>query len=36
MTTEVGRSSGREARRVGITRQAFIKIRLADTLSTSR
>jgi len=26
----------REARRVGVTRQAFIKIRLADTLSTSR
>ena len=26
----------REARRVGVTRQAFIKIRLADTLATSR
>ena len=25
----------REARRVGVTRQAFIKIRLADTLATS-
>ena len=26
----------REARRVGVTRQAFIKLRLADTLTTSR
>ena len=26
----------REARRVGVTRQAFIKIRLADTLATTR
>ena len=26
----------REAKRVGVTRQAFIKLRLADTLTTSR
>ena len=26
----------REARRVGVTRQAFIKLRLADSLTTSR
>jgi hypothetical protein len=26
----------REARRVGVTRQAFIKLRLADTLTPSR
>jgi metal-responsive CopG/Arc/MetJ family transcriptional regulator len=26
----------REARRVGVTRQAFIKLRLADTLTTRR
>jgi hypothetical protein len=26
----------REARRVGVTRQAFIKLRLADTLAASR
>ena len=26
----------REARRIGVTRQAFIKLRLADTLSTTR
>lgn len=26
----------REARRIGVTRQAFIKLRLADTLATSR
>lgn len=26
----------REAKRIGVTRQAFIKLRLADTLTTSR
>ena len=26
----------REAKRVGVTRQAFIKLRLADTIATSR
>ena len=26
----------REARRIGVSRQAFIKLRLADTLATSR
>jgi|SRR5437763_375055 len=26
----------REARRIGVSRQAFIKLRLADTLTTSR
>jgi hypothetical protein len=26
----------REARRIGVTRQAFIKLRLADTLGASR
>ena len=30
------RAIDREARRVGVTRQAFIKLRLADTLTTSR
>ena len=26
----------REAKRIGVSRQAFIKLRLADTLTTSR
>lgn len=30
------RAIDREARRIGVTRQAFIKLRLADTLTTSR
>src|SRR6476619_5060469 len=29
------RAIDREARRIGVTRQAFIKLRLADTLSSS-
>lgn len=30
------RAIDREAKRVGVTRQAFIKLRLADALTTSR
>jgi hypothetical protein len=30
------RAIDREARRIGVTRQAFIKLRLADTVVTSR
>jgi len=30
------RAIDREAKRVGVTRQAFIKLRLADTLTASR
>ena len=30
------RSIDREARRIGVTRQAFIKLRLADTLTGAR
>src|SRR5262245_31210777 len=30
------RAIDREARRIGVTRQAFIKLRLADTLAASR
>ena len=30
------RAIDREAKRIGVTRQAFIKLRLADTLATSR
>jgi hypothetical protein len=30
------RAIDREARRIGVTRQAFIKLRLADTLGNSR
>jgi len=30
------RAIDREARRIGVTRQAFIKLRLADTLTSSR
>jgi hypothetical protein len=30
------RAIDREARRIGVTRQAFIKLRLADTLANSR
>jgi len=30
------RAIDREAKRIGVTRQAFIKLRLADTLSDSR
>ena len=30
------RAIDREARRIGVTRQAFIKLRLADTLTPSR
>jgi hypothetical protein len=30
------RAIDREARRIGVTRQAFIKLRLADTLAGSR
>jgi hypothetical protein len=30
------RAIDREARRIGVTRQAFIKLRLADTLVSSR
>ena len=29
------RAIDREARRIGVTRQAFIKLRLADTVTTS-
>ena len=29
------RAIDREARRIGVTRQAFIKLRIADTLSSS-
>ena len=30
------RAIDREAKRIGVTRQAFIKLRLADTITTSR
>ena len=30
------RAIDREAKRIGVTRQAFIKLRLADTLASSR
>jgi hypothetical protein len=30
------RAIDREAKRIGVTRQAFIKLRLADTLANSR
>jgi hypothetical protein len=30
------RAIDRESRRIGVTRQAFIKLRLADTLASSR
>ena len=30
------RAIDREARRIGVTRQAFIKLRIADTLADSR
>ena len=30
------RAIDREAKRIGVTRQAFIKLRLADTLTSSR
>lgn len=30
------RAIDREAKRIGVTRQAFIKLRLADTLTVSR
>jgi hypothetical protein len=33
---ELLRAIDREARRIGVTRQAYIKLRLADTVATSR
>jgi hypothetical protein len=33
---ELLRAIDREAKRIGVTRQAFIKLRIADTLSGSR